>query len=427
LKSIQLLTDLTLKLLRRMIRFVITLAYAPALCLVIFCVLARRLRKHVPRVVWGPVPLLNLKYWSRAIQSMGYKSKTIVKDVYAINSPSDFDTVIIHNRNEVAALLESYFVFLRCLCCFDIFIFFFDGGFLASTPMAFLECQILRMAGKKIIVLPYGSDIAVPEYLGHMRDSMVQVYPHFLTSALKIKRRVLYFSQWAHCVIRTLQWGYMPRYDLIWPTCLAIDVSMWQSSKDYSNANGQNGEEVIILHSSNHRPIKGTDVLIQAVQDLREEGLSVRLDLYEKRANQEVRDGVLNCDILAEQFLAGYGLAAVEGMSAGKPVLSNLSWLGDEFLESTCLKECPIFNTSLSSLKDNLRILVQDPGLRRELGTRSREFALKYHSYEAVGRALDAIIRHVWYGDQLEFENGLKESVSGVKNIDPLVSVTEVS
>ena len=78
-------------------------------------------------------------------------------------------------------------------------------------------------------------------------------------------------------------------------------------------------------------------------------------------------------DIIAEQFIHGYALTAMEGMSLGKPVMSNLS--DDHYYQVhrlyTGLDECPIVNTSIGQIKDHLRMLIINSELRRQIGKRS--------------------------------------------------------
>ena len=363
----------------------------------------RRQHRLPPRVVWGPTPIINIKYWSQAIRKLGYPSKTLVYDIYQINSKEDFDLTIddFPPRIPCSRYLKPCFIFVWTLMKFDIFSFFFDGGFMSRTSLRFLECQLIKMAGKKIVVIPYGRDIAVPGHLGVFEESMIAVDPLLVDRGAYTQKRVLYFTRWADFIIRNMQVGFLPKFDLLWPNCLAIDTDLWRTGGGASSADGHS-EEVVVAHSSNHRLIKGTDILIEAIRELQAENLKVRLDLFEKCFNEQVRTGVLCCDVLAEQFIGGYALSAVEGMSAGKPVLSNLSWHRDDFRRTTCLKECPIVDTSKSQVKDHLRRLVENPRLREELGRLGREYALKYHSLEATGKVWDAIFRYVWWREPID-------------------------
>ena len=71
----------------------------------------------------------------------------------------------------------------------DVFIRFFDGGFLRWTHLKWLEAPLLRLAGKRLVVSPYGSDIAVSGHWGDLRPCSPTTSRRSLT-----KRWVLHTS-----------------------------------------------------------------------------------------------------------------------------------------------------------------------------------------------------------------------------------------
>jgi glycosyltransferase involved in cell wall biosynthesis len=113
---------------------------------------------------------------------------------------------------------------------------------------------------------------------------------------------------------------------------------------------------------------------------------------------------VADADILAEQFLLGYGLTAIEGMSLSKPVLSNIG--ADEYYEvfrrQTRLADCPIVSATPDTVTDELRCLVTDPQLRHTLGAAGRRYVLREHSYAAMAALWGAIYGRVWHGDDVD-------------------------
>jgi len=113
---------------------------------------------------------------------------------------------------------------------------------------------------------------------------------------------------------------------------------------------------------------------------------------------------MLEADIVADQFILGYALTAMEGMSLRKPVLSNISEPGyyEVHRLNTGLAACPIVSTSPSQIRDHLRDLVVDPSLRARLGAAGRAYVLEYHSLEAMGHLWQAIYRRVWNGDDID-------------------------
>jgi glycosyltransferase involved in cell wall biosynthesis len=361
----------------------------------------RRLARRRPRVVWGPTPIINIKYWSEAVRAQGLESKTVVDSVYPAFERSDFDHVGWRLGGPLD-FLSDYLMMARLLLTTDVFSCFFDGGFLRNTRGRDLELPLLRLAGRKVVVLPVGSDIAVPGYLGPWERAMVEDYPQTIERGPDVRRRVLQFSRWATTIIRTLQIGFMPRWDVFWGHGLAIDTDEWRNPTDYASpADGTDGA-VRIVHAPNHRRLKGTQHLLDAVERLRAEGLLVELDLLERRSNREVRAAVMRADVVADQFLCGFGLFAVEGLSAGKPVLSRIGWMPPEILATPSLRECPIVDADAGTVADRLRELVTDPELRARTGEAGRAYATKYHSYETVGAVWRNLFEHAWAGRQLE-------------------------
>ena len=367
---------------------------------------SRRRRRHVsPRLIWGPVPIIAIKYWSLALRARGYQSQTCVHSFYAINERADFD---LHYdeflpRGIVFEPFRAYLVFLRVLRDADVYLSYFDGGFLADTALRRLELPLLRLAGKRIIVSPYGSDIAVPGHLAVAEEALLRDYPEFAANGDRVRRRVESFARWANLIVRNYQYGYLPRWDVLWPTQIAIDAEQWRPAGKLGDADVHGGEAVVV-HASNHRNIKGTDGLIEVVEELRGDGVPVRLELVERRPNAEVRAAVLASDIVAEQFIAGYALFAIEGMAAARPVLSALDWLPADVREDLTRRGLPIVDTDLGTLKANLRALIEDPARRKTLGEAGRRFVLENHSYDAVGATWEAIIEHVWSGAPLPAE-----------------------
>jgi hypothetical protein len=360
---------------------------------ILVCVLVSRLQRRRsgrPRLVWGPVPIVSIKYWSKALRLRGFESTTIVYSVYSINARDDFDAVL--DRGPLRPV-RPYLTFLRVLLSYDIVNFFFDGGFLAPTPLRRLECPLLRLAGMKIVLSPYGSDIAVIEHLGPFREATLASTPHVVAREAEIRRRVDHFCRWGDFVVRNVQPGYLPRSDILWPTCLAIDTDDWAPAGAVPAR-----ERVVVVHSANHPALKGTSILEQVVTELQADGLPVELDLIVGVANTEVRRRLGAGDILAEQFLGGYGLASIEGMSLAKPVLAHLSWMENDLRKQTPLRECPVVDAPPEQLAERLRELVTDGKLRDRLGAEGREYVLHHHSLEAVGRIWEQIFMHVWTG-----------------------------
>jgi hypothetical protein len=362
----------------------------------------RRMRGARPRLLWGPSPLLNNKYWSDAMRAIGYESRTCVDYNMSITRPEEWDV----RRDDFlgdgrfSEALRSFAMFAWAIRHAEVFLMNFDGGYLRWTPLEWQEFRLLRLAGKKLVFSAYGGDIAVLGHLGALETPLLADYPQLPETSPLAERRVLHSLRWADVSLLTMQPGFQPWFNAVWANQLAIDTGLWHGDGSASDRDGRNGA-VSVVHAPNHPEIKGTVHLEQAVRSLRAEGLDVELRILQGLPNEEVRPLVLASDIVADQFLVGWGLFAVEGMAAGKPVLSNLDAIPDPFQLTEDVRRCPIINTSPEQLTDDLRRLVTSPRLRGELGRSSLDYVRRFHSYEAVAEGWKAIVEFAWCGTPL--------------------------
>ena len=75
----------------------------------------------------------------------------------------------------------------------------------------------------------------------------------------------------------------------------------------------------------------------------------------------------------------------------GKPVICYINRnevVGDEL---KLWQECPIVSATESTVYEKLKILVKNKTLRREIGQKSREYALKWHSSDACAERYEMI------------------------------------
>ena len=97
----------------------------------------------------------------------------------------------------------------------------------------------------------------------------------------------------------------------------------------------------------------------------------------------------------------------MEGMAHGVPVLSNLS---DEnytraFRRYSYLNECPILTSTPESIKEDLRILIKNPALRKDIGIASRKYVEKYHSNKTAQYVFTKVYDKIWYNKEVDLMN----------------------
>jgi glycosyltransferase involved in cell wall biosynthesis len=369
----------------------------------------RRPRHRQPRLFWGTIPIINMKYHSLSMRRLGYESVTAVHVVWPMHSRDDYDVLTAELVDRVPLVrrlprfarvaLEPYVTFAWALRNFDVFTIYATGRILLSTPHRYRELQLLHRAGKKVVLLAYGGDVQVMSRFRGLpfKHAMCVDYPEFTRQEAQTLRDMEYCVAFADHVVSGVDWvDYMPRWDSLNAGHFAIDTDEWALAPEQPERDPE--RPVVVFHAPNHREVKGTRFLIAACEELQAEGEPLELRLVENVPNSEIRRHLAEADIVADQFIVGwYALFAIEAMAMAKPVLC---YLRPDLLELYTLYsfagECPLVNTPPLEIKERLRELIHDAKRRRELGLAGRRYVEDYHSLEAVGTWLDEIYRSLW-------------------------------
>jgi hypothetical protein len=369
-----------------------------------------------PLVVFGATPIINSKYSSLALQQLGIDSITVARGWYSsINQRNDFDIVFgtadassSFCRQLYVLFLEVYFIFARLLWERNVFFYYFDGFYLLNGGLLrWLEVPVLKLLGKKVIATHYGSDITVISGTHDILRKYVTLrdYPHLTLHECNIIRQIKHFSNLSDAIIAggVLGIDYLSRVDFLCATYLCVDEKKWAANYGPPRTVGQ---PMRVLHAPNHRLIKGTKFLVQAIDRLKKKGLNIELVLLERVQNEEVKRQMFLCHVVAEQFNMGWhGLNGIEGMASGKPVLCFLRGdLKQLYRLFSFAGDCPIINTPVDRIEENLKNLYYQPELCEELGRLGRTYVEKYHSLEAMGGFFKGVIWQVLHGEKFDAE-----------------------
>jgi glycosyltransferase involved in cell wall biosynthesis len=142
----------------------------------------------------------------------------------------------------------------------------------------------------------------------------------------------------------------------------------------------------LVVHAPSNREKKGTRYVIEACAQL-----PVDLDIVEGLPHDVARDRYRQADIVVDQLNAGWhGVFALEAMALGKPVVAHLK---PDVVERSAAGygiRIPIVPATAETLADALRPLVEQPGLRREVGAASRAYVEQVHDIDRIAdRLLD--------------------------------------
>jgi glycosyltransferase involved in cell wall biosynthesis len=256
--------------------------------------------------------------------------------------------------------------------------------------------------GIKIVVFPFGTDVAYRDRYRDRYDWVGRLQADYKDWDLArwgetTRYRVALYSRHARFVIGmdSSVSRFLTRNDLHFKS-FPVDTERIRPPATVERT------RPLIVHATNHRRVKGTDVLVDCVHRLQGAGVECELRLVEGVDRDEALRLYGQADVIADQFVMGaYGVFALEGLACGKPVMT--------FLDAQHLADpvfnLPLINTTHANMRGVLAALLQVRELRERIGRFSREQVEKYQSVDALAEVWKQIYEHVWWGSTLKLES----------------------
>lgn len=367
-----------------------------------FLALIARFQEKPIDVGIGPDCLINNRYHKRALIDAGYTAETFVNGLSHVTK--DFDHIFVSNKSSPLAIITQIRIFWLSASRYKALYIYFTGcPFNPSSWLWKMEPFFYYLAGTRIVVMPYGQDIQdftrgpnLP-----LKHATTVDYPYQNRHRRWVADRIDLWTHHADHVISGCDWvDYMHHWDSLLPAHFAIDAADVLSRVapvlvPSSRLGG--GERVRIVHTPNHRTIKGTRHILAAVEQLRHEGLPIDLVVVEAASNQAVLEQIAQADLVIDQLVIGwYAMVAIEAMTMGKPVICFIRpdlralYEGAGALQ---VDELPLISATPATLLDTLRRLVLDRDTLRQAGARGPAFVARHHSIERMGMVFSDINR----------------------------------
>lgn len=139
----------------------------------------------------------------------------------------------------------------------------------------------------------------------------------------------------------------------------------------------------IIAHAPTSRAVKGTDIILNALEKLKNEGVEFEIRLIENVPYREALKIYADSDILiGELFTPSGGKLDREALSAGTVVLSSIR---RDYIDNSPA-DCPIIDVNPETLYSELKKIILDYPRRVELAKKGRPFVEKYHDISVICR-----------------------------------------
>ncbi len=250
-----------------------------------------------------------------------------------------------------------------------------------------VELRLLRLRGIRLVVTFQGNDARQVEGCrkrgaARAADAMESVGCTADEDAWK-RRVISRFDRFADsifCLNPDLCWVLPPRTRF-------LPYLHWDS-RDVDMRTHAERTELVVAHAPSVRAQKGTDAIIEAIEQLRREGVPIRLKLIEGMAHRDCVRSMTEADIFVDQLLYGwYGGAAVEAMSLGIPTIAYIDERDLRWIPPAMAADLPIINATPETIRDRLLELHRmGSDARRERGRASHSFVSKWHDPDALVR-----------------------------------------
>jgi glycosyltransferase involved in cell wall biosynthesis len=275
--------------------------------------------------------------------------------------------------------------FLKAIQRYDVFHFFWGVSLLDFWMFSGLDLPLLRSLKKKVIVHFRGTDIVNIHYYSYLManargESMVMPARSRPDQLVKLER----WKKYAHRILVST-----PDLQEIVPEGMLIPQAVNISALPLRISTPS--EIFRIVHAPTRRNTKGTEYIIQAVNNLKAQGLLVELDLVENQLPAEVLNHFAQCDAGIDQVLHGwYGKVSVELMAMGKPVIC---FIDDRF--KSLLPDLPVISASPATLEEKIRMLMINKEINRQSAAKYRTFVERHHNVDSVTDQLLALYSNI--------------------------------
>ena len=262
----------------------------------------------------------------------------------------------------------------------DVFIFIWQSFYLDARDL-----EYLKKLGKKIVVFFMGSEqrwknayeqemklFDIPSYYSRYEKNDYQFSFRKLKSTLLYLRQAEKFADIIYSLPNQSQLSLKPYSQLYIPADTTIIEEKPQQRR-----------VPIVAHAPSKRAVKGTDIVFNAFEKLKNEGIEFDIRLIENVPYREALQMYTDSDIvIGELFIPSAGKLDRESLAAGKVVLSSVR---RDYIDNLPA-DCPIIDINPNNIYDELKKIILDYPRRVELAKKGRPFVEKYHDTSVVCR-----------------------------------------
>ena len=268
-------------------------------------------------------------------------------------------------------------IFLLAVIRYDAFIFGFGTGFYFFKLVPFPDLPLLKLLGKRIIFVFFGTD-ARPSYLNGaelLRDGDASpTVEQCVERTRNKKRKIRMIEKYADVIISHPPYSYLFLRPFVQFLVMGIPA-VHTGGTSVTNASAA-GKDIRIVHAPSRPESKGTPKIREAIENLKRKGHKFEYVEIVNQPHAVVKDELQRCDFVVDQCYSDTPMAvfATEAASFGKPAV--VGGYARAVLEDVVPPERlpPSLYCHPDEIEQAIERLVVDDAFRLELGEKAREF-----------------------------------------------------
>ncbi len=291
-------------------------------------------------------------------------------------------------------------LFLWALARHDVFIF----GY-ASTFFGFFELPILKLFGKRIIFIFFGSDER-PAFLDgalmstHIGSTIADCIRH----TAKQKRRLKRIERYADVLVSNPASAHLHEKKFVQWLAIGIPFS---SAEEETQEMHRVPQGVRILHAPSAPKMKGSDNIRAVIRTLQEKGYSIEYVEVAGKPHDVVLEELQACDFVIDQTYSDTPMAmfAAEAAAFGRPAIVGGYYV--DHIHGNVSEQLipPVIYCHPDKIVEAAERLIIDETFRLDLGRKARAFVRERWNPTAVAeryaRMIEGTTPDIWFFDPL--------------------------
>lgn len=280
----------------------------------------------------------------------------------------------------VVRVLWSWVVLLASLYRYDAFIFL-SGSTITNTEF---ELWLLRGLKKRIIFTYVGSD-ARPAYMDGALSAGADASTKQIYQMVKRQKKLIAMHErYANEIVSAHSICHFSSRRLV--NWFEIGLPRLNTSRGKQARGEVEAEIITALHSPSNSRIKGTEVILAAVENLKAKGVKIQLVTLQGVPNHEVVSALGKCDFVIDQLYSDTPMAgfATEAAHHGKPSVVG-GYFAEEmhhYLRSEVIPPSEFVHPD--RIQNAIEMLATDHEYRRALGERAQRYVSERWSARKV-------------------------------------------